>query len=148
VKVPRTVTHVRIPCLAKCNCTNLRYCYLWCRENQPGMIPNRAFTECTALVDVVLHDGIHTIGDWAFNGCKSLLHIILPASVTSIHHCAFAGCTGLLRIIIPPSVTYMGERVFELCRKDWKQSILWLQLIALYHCRVVEEIGNYDIKNC
>ena len=38
VKVPRTVTHVRIRRVVECNSTNIRVCYLWC-EIPLGSIP-------------------------------------------------------------------------------------------------------------
>ena len=108
MNVPRTVTRVRTH-------HSIERIPDWLLLRYIERIPDKAFNECTALVEVVLHNGIETIGAWAFNGCKSLLCIIIPASVTTIYWYAFAGCTGLRRIIIPPTVICMLQGAFELC---------------------------------
>ena len=43
-----------------------------------------AFYGCSNLKDVVLKDGVTTIGEGAFQYCSSLSNINIPKSVTSI----------------------------------------------------------------
>ena len=42
--------------------------------------------------DVVVPEGVTSIGDWAFGNCGSLASITLPDSVTSVGSFAFSGC--------------------------------------------------------
>ena len=65
--------------------------------------------------DVVIPDGVNSIGDWAFTDCKSLTSITIPYGVTVIEWNAFNGCTGLKSVIIPSSVTSIGEGAFKGC---------------------------------
>lgn len=46
-------------------------------------------------VDVVIPDGVTSIGDNAFSHCSSLENIEIPNSVTSIGNSAFGDCLGL-----------------------------------------------------
>ena len=43
--------------------------------------------------DVVIPDGVTSIGDWAFYTCSSLTSVTIPESVTSIGNRAFEGCS-------------------------------------------------------
>ena len=45
--------------------------------------------------DVVIPEGVTSIGDWAFSGRSSLTSVVIPASVTSIGNWTFEGCCGL-----------------------------------------------------
>ena len=66
--------------------------------------------------DVVIPDGVTSIGDFAFASCKSLVSVTIPDGVTSIGRFAFSSCSSLRRVTIPDSVTDMGEEVFRHCR--------------------------------
>ena len=48
--------------------------------------------------DVVIPNGVTSIGDCAFYGCRGLTSITIPKSVTSIGDCAFEGCESLEEI--------------------------------------------------
>ncbi len=65
--------------------------------------------------EVVLEDGVTSIGNYAFYDCSGLTSITIPDSVTSIGSCAFQNCTGLTSITIPDSVTSIGTYAFERC---------------------------------
>lgn len=78
-------------------------------------VANNSFTNCTALKEVNIADGI-TIIDWnAFAGCTALKTINIPNSVTKIGSNAFAGCDSLETINIPDSVTSIGGSAFFSC---------------------------------
>ena len=102
-------------------------------------IDDEAFNNCKRLRQVVLNEGLQTIGKKAFYGCKSSQSITLPSTVTEIGLCAFQGCsvlrevvlnegivkinrkafcwcTSLESITIPSSVTHVGHEAFSNCR--------------------------------
>ena len=61
-------------------------------------IRDYAFSGCTGLTSIEIHNSVTSIGDYAFSGCTSLKNIEIPNSVTSIGCYAFSGCTGKLSI--------------------------------------------------
>ncbi len=65
--------------------------------------------------DVVIPDGVTSIGGSAFSECSSLTSITLPDGVTSIGNSAFYGCSSLTSITIPDSVTSIGWGAFNDC---------------------------------
>ena len=71
--------------------------------------------ENTEITDLVIPNGVTTIGKYAFYGCSSLTSVTIPNSVTSICDNAFRDCSGLTSIEIPNSVTTIGSYAFEDC---------------------------------
>ncbi len=67
------------------------------------------------VVNVIIPEGITSIGSYAFYKCTSLESIEIPNSVTSIGDYAFYGCTSLVSIEIPNSVTSIGDYAFYGC---------------------------------
>lgn len=141
-RVPKNVTRVRI-------------------HHSVEQIPPSTFKDCTALVEVKLHEGLRRIGYDAFGSCSSLTRIIVPSSVRSIDnyafqecnklvevvlheglrqigHCAFRNCSSLLRINIPPSVRSIDNYAFEECNK--------LVEVELHYG--LRTIGKNAFRNC
>ena len=60
-------------------------------------IPKMAFQNCSAVKNVILHDGIRTIVSEAFSGCSSITNVtpFLPRSLSSLGASAFYGCSNL-----------------------------------------------------
>lgn len=91
------------------------------------------------LENVILSEGITTIGNSAFSGTvylktislpsslKEILvgafhssaieSIVLPNSLTNIDKEAFYGCRNLVSIVLPESLTNIGEKAFASCTK-------------------------------
>ena len=79
-----------------------------------GMLLSRDGTTLVAGVngDVVIPDGVTSIGEAAFFTRWSLRSLTIPDSVTSIGEAAFLSCSALKGVAIPDSVTNIGERAF------------------------------------
>lgn len=67
--------------------------------------------------EVVIPEGVTSIGENAFSSCDKLTSITLPSSLTSIGEYAFTFCHNLTSIIIPESVTSIREYAFKWCDK-------------------------------
>ena len=57
-----------------------------------------SFPGCTGLENVVLNEGLGTIGGSAFNTCTSLKSIHIPSTVTAIGGYCFEDCTNLSEV--------------------------------------------------
>ena len=93
---------------------------------------------------VIIDDGVTTIGNSAFSECKSLTSINIPNSVKTIGVCAFSTCTALTSINIPNSVTTIEKGAFSYCYKlkqiDIPNSVTTLSKDILSDCRALESI--------
>ena len=94
--------------------------YLGCEKNviiPDGItsIGNGAFWGCVALEHVYIPDTLETIGEQAFCGCTSLKQITIPDSVKSIQGEAFYGCIHLGKIFEFKSVITIGNDAFSYC---------------------------------
>ena len=76
-----------------------------------------AFYDCTSLTSVTIGNSVTSIGQTAFRGCTSLTSVTIGNSVTSIGKDAFYGCTSLTSVVIPDSVTSIGQSAFYGCTR-------------------------------
>ena len=79
-------------------------------------IGHHAFWHCKELTAMTLPDSIETIGDWAFYNCKKLTgELAIPKGVTYIGDRAFEDCSSLTSVVIPDGVTHIGYSAFSRC---------------------------------
>ena len=71
----------------------------------------------TEITELVIPDGVTSIGSYAFSGWSVLPSVTIPNSVTSIGDGAFKGCSDLTSVTIPNSVTSIGNSAFSGCSK-------------------------------
>jgi len=74
-----------------------------------------AFTDCSALTNVVLGNSIVYMGSATFDGCTKLARVNIPESLTNISPLAFALCQSLTNVTLPASVTEIGRFAFISC---------------------------------
>ena len=74
-----------------------------------------AFRDCGNLADITLPDSVTRIGEWALSNCVSLTEIKLPPALHSIGMSAFYGCSGLKSLMIPASTANIGVNPFRDC---------------------------------
>lgn len=73
-----------------------------------------AFQNNLQIAEVILPDGMLTIGVGAFRGCKGLESITIPSTVTAISESAFQGCICLENITLE-GVQSIGRYAFADC---------------------------------
>ena len=66
------------------------------------------YSYITSIKNVVIEDGVQSIGDYAFSYCSSLTSVNIPNSVISIGDHAFRDCSRLTSVTIPGSVKLIG----------------------------------------
>ena len=115
-------------------------------------IGNSPFYLNKDIKEIVIGDGVTSIGDCAFWGCSSLTSIEIPDGVTSIgmsvfDSCSsltsigggvFQNCSSLTSIAIPAGVTSIGSSAFESC-----SSLTSIAILA-----GVTSIGESAFKDC
>jgi len=65
--------------------------------------------------NVVIPDGVKSIGDDAFKDADFIESASIPSSVTNIGYRAFSGCASLKSIILPDGVTDIEKGAFQYC---------------------------------
>ncbi|MGN0814654.1 MAG: leucine-rich repeat protein [Candidatus Coproplasma sp.] len=90
------------------------------------------------LTDLVIPDGVTSIGDYAFVNYDLLTSVDIPDSITSIGDCAFNGCSLITELVIPDSVTEIGEFAF----------VGWTSLETVTIGKGVTSIGDQAFGGC
>jgi hypothetical protein len=99
----------------------------------PGLYPWSS--NLNDITNVVIQNGVTSIGNYAFECLPSLTSVTIPDSVTSIGEQAFNTCANLNAITIPASVTTMGGRIFDGC--DQVE-------VSLFAGSTADSYGDYD----
>ena len=103
-----------------------------------------AFNKCFTLADVTLGKGIKAIPDGMFSECDDIESIIIPDGVTSIGASAFAYCEGIDEITIPNSVTEIGEYAFYYCEGlgsiTIPGSVKEIKANTFWHCKYLSSV--------
>ena len=107
-----------------------------------------AFYKCSKLTSVTIPNSVTNIGGFSFNYCSSLTGINLPDNITKISHDTFSGCTSLKNIIIPDSVTVIGSYAFYNCSSltnvTLPDRLTAINERAFYHCSSLTGINLPD----
>ena len=100
------------------------------------------------IKEIVVEDGVTSIGDSAFSNCTSLTSVAIPDSVTSIGGEAFSYCTSLTSVAIPDSVTSIGEGAFSYCTSLTSvaipDSVTSIADYAFYDCTSLTSVAIPD----
>ena len=74
------------------------------------------------ITEVVIENGVETIGDYAFYGLTQLEKVEIPESIGSIGAYAFSGCDALEAFELPESVTDVAETAFAAVQPEGAQT--------------------------
>ena len=85
-------------------------------SSNPLFYTNELYIKGEKITDLIVPEGVTSIGSYTFSGCSSLTSINFPSSLTSIGEYAFRGCSGLTGdLVIPEGVTSIGEYAIGEC---------------------------------
>ena len=88
--------------------------------------------------DIIIPNGVKSIGEGAFKNCRSLKSITLPDSIESIGDEAFDDCVSLESIVIPRNVISVGDAAFYHCKSLREATLL----------NSIKNIGDYAFGRC
>lgn len=69
----------------------------------------------SSLREIVIEEGVTTIGENAFSTMQYVSNVSLPESLTAIGAGAFDLCAALKEVVIPSKVTYLEDNTFSHC---------------------------------
>ena len=104
--------------LKKVNITDLE---TWCNIDfsayyaNPLYYARNLYLNGTLLTNVVIPDGVTSIGNDTFSRCSSLVSVTIPDSVTSIDEGAFRTCNNLNFVCLPHGIKYIRNDAFNGC---------------------------------
>lgn len=81
-------------------------------ENGVTSIGSCAFDGCQNMTGIVIPGSVKKIGWSAFEGCKRLENLELPDGLETIDSTAFMGCSGIKSISIPETLTNLDPDCF------------------------------------
>ena len=116
---------------------------------------------CDSVRQILVEDGVTTIGSWAFSGFERVTRVFLPAHMEEIGENAFSHCAALTDITIPSGVTQIAGGTFYECT-DLKhitlpETVTGIGSSAFERCKALENIsfpdsltgiGDYAFADC
>ena len=100
-------------------------------------IGSSAFSSCRNLITVTIPDTVYDIGWYAFSGCSKLQTITIPAKVKSIGSQTFLGCSALTSVYLHENIYTIGGEAF-----------LGSGVTSIYISKNVTSIGTGAFQQC
>jgi len=101
-------------------------------------IGRNLFRNCTSLVGLTVPNTVTAINSYAFYRCTSLETVRLSDRLESLGYCTFAGCKKLTAIDLPPSLRQIDRYAFKDCE----------HLTAIVIPDSIRVLGTYTFYNC
>ena len=79
-------------------------------------IPDRAFASCAYITEIIIPEGVASIGIRAFYSCRGLEKVKLPDTLKTIGDDAFFACDGLKSVSFGNGLESIGMQAFFACR--------------------------------
>lgn len=106
------------------------------------------YSMAAVIENVVIEDGVDTIGDRAFSDCSNLTKITIPASVTSIGYGVVANCKNLTTITVAADNAVYCTEGNCLIEKDTKTLVLGCKASVIPADGSVTAIGAAAFEGC
>ena len=170
ITIPEGVTSIGSGAFYDCNiltAVHISSIEAWCKISFDGNFSNplyyahNLYLNGELVTELVIPEGMTSIGNYAFQGCSSLSAINIPESVTSIGNSAFSVCSGLTDITIPEGVTSIGNSAFYGCSSltaiTLPEGVTNIESSVFYNCTLltsitppegVTSIGERAFGNC
>ncbi|MGN0521714.1 MAG: leucine-rich repeat domain-containing protein [Eubacterium sp.] len=74
--------------------------------------------------NVIIDDGVTSVGDYAFSGASNLNNVSIPDSVTSVGQFSFSSCSSLNRLFLGENVISIGDESFAFDGVTQKQDFV------------------------
>ena len=95
------------------------------------------------IKEIVIKEGITSIGNFAFSSCYQLEKLYLPTTLTSIGESAFTGCN-LNSLVLPDNVESIGASAFAYCGNlssvTLNANLKTIGQSAFYSCPILKTI--------
>ena len=129
IEIPSSITKIAAEAFSNGKVTSVKIKDLaaWCNisfgsyfQTNPLTKASHLFLNDEEIHDLVIPDGVKTIGDWQFYQFQGFTSVKIPSSVTSTGKECFAYCTGIKTIEIgdntsQEAATVLGRRSFYYC---------------------------------
>jgi len=113
-------------------------------QNGVTSIGDMAFSGCEKLTTVQIPDSVTVIGAYAFNKCKELKSVTIPDKVSDIGKGAFAECESMVSVNIPDGITIINADTFYNCLKlasiEIPDTVHTIGIGAFYLCRSLKTV--------
>lgn len=103
----------------------------------------RAFSECVRLGGVKLPDGLRQIREYAFEGCISMKTLSLGSSLQTLGVGAFSDCSALTELALPQTLKVLPSSAFSGCARLERIHLGGVETVganAFYHCSSLSEV--------
>lgn len=82
-------------------------------NSMPLSIDEDAFSSCENITEIILPEGVDSIGKEAFKNCYGLTSVKVPSTLKSIEKSSFSGCENLQKIIIEDVAAWCNNTFHE-----------------------------------
>ena len=98
----------------------------------------------SSVTNVVIPTSVTRIESWAFYACRQLTSVTIPKGVTIIERVTFESCSSLTNVVIPEGVTDIDEAAFAMCDSLTNivipASVTNIGEKAFYFCKSLESV--------
>ncbi len=106
--------------------------------NWSGYLKTPWYSELSLIRNIIIEDGVTSIGDYAFSNCTELKSLKIPDSLISIGNYAFYCCRNITNLTLPDSLKSIGNYAFYCCGN----------ITNLTFPDSLKSIGNYAFYCC
>lgn len=101
-----------------------------------------------SVTEIIIKDGITSVGDYAFYKCSKVTKVTLPDSLRDIGAFAFQDCTGISELSIPDGVTEIGKGAFYGCNSlfdiELSKTLASVGYDAFFNTGVYNKTSNWE----